>query len=186
MPASDPEFMQQEIILRNASSNDIETIAALHADSWRRHYRGAFSDAFLDGEVVDERKKIWRERLTATDVNHFTLVVDRDGQIVGFVHMILDDDPEWGALLDNLHVWYQFKRHGIGRRLLTAAARELAQRRPADTRFYLWVLDQNTTAQAFYAACGGRDVETSLRGPVPGGSNVLSHRVAWSDTAVFG
>ena len=24
----------------------------LHADSWRRHYRGAFSDAFLDGDVA--------------------------------------------------------------------------------------------------------------------------------------
>src|SRR5882762_4315778 len=127
-------FLQQEIILRNASSNDIEAIAVLHADSWRRHYRGAFSDIFLDGEVVAERRMAWSERLTDTNANHFTIVADHNGEVVGFVHMILDKDPDWGALLDNLHVTYQLKRHGIGRRLLIAAARELTQRRPTDTR----------------------------------------------------
>jgi ribosomal protein S18 acetylase RimI-like enzyme len=181
-------FLQWEIILRNASSNDIEAIAALHADSWRRHYRGAFSDAFLDGEVVAERRMIWSERLTATNANHFTLVADRNGEVVGFVHMILDKDPDWGALLDNLHVAYQLKRYGIGRRLLTAAARELTRCRPTDTRFYLWVIDQSTAAQTFYRECGGRDAEISLHehGPFPGGSCVLSHRMAWSDAAILG
>lgn len=100
--------------------------------------------------------------------------------------MMLDEDPEWGALLDNLHVTYQLKRSGIGRRLLTAAARELTRCRPTDTRVYLWVLDQNTAAQAFYRACGGGDVEISLHRPVPGGSTVLAHRMVWSDAAVLG
>ena len=35
------------------------------------------------------------------------------GAVVGFVHMILDEDPRWGALLDNLHVTHRLKRHGI-------------------------------------------------------------------------
>jgi len=181
-------FLQQEIILRNASSNDIEAIAVLHADSWRRHYRGAFSDIFLDGEVVAERRMAWSERLTDTNANHFTIVADHNGEVVGFVHMILDKDPDWGALLDNLHVTYQLKRHGIGRRLLIAAARELTQRRPTDTRFHLWVIDQSIAALAFYRSCGGRDAEILLHehGPFPGGSCVLSHRMAWSDAAVLG
>jgi ribosomal protein S18 acetylase RimI-like enzyme len=181
-------FLPREILLRNASSNDIEAIATLHADSWRRHYRGAFSDAFLDGEVVAERRAVWSERLKATNANHFTIVADYNGEMVGFVHMILDNDPDWGALLDNLHVTYQLKRHGIGRRLLTAAARELTRCRPRDTRFSLWVIDQSAAALAFYRACGGRDGEISLHehGPFPGGSCVLSHRMAWSDAAVLG
>jgi len=37
---------------RPARASDSEAIAALHADSWRRHYRGAYSDAFLDGDVA--------------------------------------------------------------------------------------------------------------------------------------
>ena len=180
-----PGLLQGEILVRKASSKDSEAIAALHAESWRQHYRGAFSDAFLDGEVGAERRRVWGERLTAPNAQHFTLVADRNGEVVGFVHMRLDEDPAWGALLDNLHVTYQLKRSGIGRRLLTAAARELIQWRPTDPRFYLWVLDQNTAAQAFYQACGGRDVEISLRG-VSGGSRVLCHRIAWSDAAGLG
>lgn len=158
---------QRELMVRNASSKDIAAIAALHAESWRRHYRGAFSDAFLDGEVEASHRKIWSERLTATSVNHFTLAADCNGEGVGFVHMLLDEDPEWGALLDNLHVTYQPKRSEVGRRLLTAAARELTRCRPTDTRVYLWVLDQNTAAQAFYRACGGGDVEISLPRAAP-------------------
>ena len=104
----------------------------------------------------------------APSAAHFTIGAFQSDAVVGFVHMILDEDPHWGTLLDNLHVTYGLKRHGIGRRRLTEAARELVQRRPADRRFYLWVLAQNTAAQAFYAACGGIRVETTLCGPFPG------------------
>ena len=80
---------------------------------------------------------------------------------------------------------YGLKRQGIGRRLLTEAARELVQRCPAERRFYLWVLAQNTVTQAFYAACGSTSVETTLSGPFPGGGRALSHRIAWPDAAVL-
>jgi len=32
----------EDLQLRLASPSDAEAIAALHADSWRRHYRGAY------------------------------------------------------------------------------------------------------------------------------------------------
>lgn len=173
--------MPQEITFREASVSDVEAIAALHAESWRRHYRGAYLDSFLDGDVFADRLAVWGARLTTPSADHFTIVADQSNAVVGFVHMILDEDLHWGTLLDNLHVTHQLKRHGIGRRLLAEAARELVQRRPADRRFYLWVLAQNTAAQAFYAACGGTRVETTLCGPFPGGGSALSHRIAWPD-----
>jgi ribosomal protein S18 acetylase RimI-like enzyme len=176
---------QQATGLRDACAQDIEAIAALHADSWRRHYRGAYRDAFLDGDVVADRRAVWGERLMAPSADHFTIVADRAGEVVGLVHMILDADPRWGALLDNLHVTHQLKRRGIGHGLLAAAAHELARRRPADSRFHLWVLDQNRAAQAFYTACGGTKVETTLAGPFPGGGTALSHRMAWPDAAAL-
>jgi ribosomal protein S18 acetylase RimI-like enzyme len=174
-----------EIALRPATAQDIAAIAALHADSWRRHYRGAFRDSYLDGDVVADRQAVWTERLTAPAPDQFTIVADRVGEVVGFVHMILDDDPEWGTLLDNLHVTYRLKRGGIGRRLLLEAARQLAQRRPTDSRFYLWVLDQNTAARAFYAKYGGTTVETALDDPLPDGSLGHCHRVVWPDAAAL-
>jgi ribosomal protein S18 acetylase RimI-like enzyme len=177
--------MQQEITFRDASMHDAEAIAALHADSWRRHYRGAYLDSFLDGDVLANRLAVWRARMTAPSTDYFTIVADQSGAVVGFVHMILDEDPHWGALLDNLHVTYRLKRHNIGSRLLRTAARELVRRRPTDRRFYLWVLAQNTAAQAFYAACGGTRVDTTLCGPFPGGGRALSHRIAWPDAAAL-
>lgn len=180
-----PCSRQQEITFRHASIYDVEAIAALHADSWRRHYRGAYLDSFLDGDILANRLAVWSARLTAPTEGHFTIVADQSDAVVGFVHMILDEDPHWGTLLDNLHVTHQLKRHGIGKLLLAEAACELARRRPADMRFYLWVLAQNTAAQAFYLACGGTKVETTLLGPFPGGGCALGHRMAWSDATTL-
>lgn len=44
----------ESIRFRLAVPDDAEAVAMLHATSWRRHYRGAYSDAFLDGDVVAE------------------------------------------------------------------------------------------------------------------------------------
>lgn len=166
--------------LRAATERDIDAIARLHADSWRRHYRGAFLDVFLDGDVVADRQAAWTERLGGPGKGQFTIVAELDGAVVGFVHMILDDDPQWGALLDNLHVTSDRKRSGIGTRLLAAAASGLVQR-GVTGGFFLWVLAQNAAAQAFYRCRGGIHVETVLRGPFPGGGTALGHRIAWRD-----
>jgi len=33
-----------------------------------------------------------------------TIVAERDGDLIGFVHVVFDADPRWGSLVDNLHV----------------------------------------------------------------------------------
>jgi len=60
----------------------------------------------------------------------------------------LSAETSWGALLDNLHVTYGRKRLGIGTRLLAATAQGVLDRSPG-SGLYLWVLEQNTAAQAF-------------------------------------
>lgn len=167
--------------LRLAEFGDAAAIAALHADSWRRHYRGAYSDSFLDGNVLENRVAVWSERLSQLDPYCFTVVAEIGNSVIGFAHVVLDQDQEWGALLDNLHVTYSLKRRGIGTRLLAQAARELIARRPSDRRLYLWVLEQNRAAQSFYIAHGGVCVEKTTHGPVPGGGTVPVQRFAWSD-----
>jgi ribosomal protein S18 acetylase RimI-like enzyme len=158
-----------EVTYRAARPDDVEGIARLHADSWRRNYRGAFSDAYLDGDLVAERLSVWTDRLRAPHTGTFTIVAEHagPGAIVGLAHTILGDDPAWGALLDNLHVSHAEKGHGIGTRLMAEAARGLIARDPASSLF-LWVLAQNTAAQAFYDARGGILVERQSRIPEPG------------------
>ena len=169
---------------RSASPSDVTEIARLHADSWRRHYRGAYSDAYLDGDVFEDRRAVWAERFSHDDDAHFTIVADRDSEMVGFAHTRLDVDPKWGALLDNLHVHYALKRHGIGRGLMVETANILRQKRPS-SGLYLWVLKQNTAAQAFYSSVGGEPVEDRLGGPLPGGGTAPVLRYAWPDPSVL-
>jgi ribosomal protein S18 acetylase RimI-like enzyme len=162
------------------TDRDADSIAALHADSWRRHYRGAYLDSYLDGDVVSDRQEVWRGRLAQPTTDHFTVVARHGDEVLGFAHTIVDEDPPWGSLLENLHVRSGLKRTGIGTHLLSHVAQSLLRLRP-DGSLHLWVLDQNTAAQAFYDARGGRRVETQRRGPFPGGGRAMGHRYHWSD-----
>jgi ribosomal protein S18 acetylase RimI-like enzyme len=169
-----------DVRFREATELDADAIAALHADSWRRHYRGAYLDSYLDGDILPERRAVWTERLNPPRVSQFTICGDLHGELIGFAHTVYDRDPVWGALLDNLHVRSDLKRTGIGVHLLSEIAIALERDRPSQS-LHLWVLDQNTNAQAFYEARGGTRVETALRGPFPGGGKALGHRYFWPE-----
>lgn len=143
------------LVFRAARATDAEAIAALHADSWRRHYRGAYADGFLDGDVDADRRAVWNDRLSSRRDDCHTIVAESEGDIVGFAHTILGEDPRWGALLENLHVAFGHQRRGIGARLLELSARAVIENSPA-SGLYLWVLEQNVAAQGFYRALGGR------------------------------
>lgn len=71
-------------------------MASLHALSWRLHYRGAYSDEFLDGDVETDRLVVWTGRLEGPDDGRATILAEDDGALVGFVHVAFGDDPEWG------------------------------------------------------------------------------------------
>lgn len=175
---------------RNAVPGDADAVAALHADSWRNHYRGAYSDAYLDGDVIADRRAVWTARLAAPGPEAVTIVAEAGPEMVGFVHVVLDEDERWGSLVDNLHVAYRRKRNGLGSALMARAARAVAER--GRTRaMYLWVLEQNTAARAFYNAIGGRAAERALA-PSPGVPGRLNGRPAvlrfvWPDACdLFG
>jgi GNAT superfamily N-acetyltransferase len=175
---------------RAASADDAPAIAALQTDSWRRHYRGAFSDDFLDGEVAGYLLQMWADRMAAPDPLARTILAVRDGEVVGLAHTVLDDDPRWGAFLDNLHVAYGLKRRGIGTRLL-ALTLQAVRGWSASSGLYLWVLEQNLDARAFYAAQGAVCVERAGV-PPPGGNqarltgNPMGLRYAWQGGRLSG
>jgi ribosomal protein S18 acetylase RimI-like enzyme len=187
------------VLYRRATADDAGAVARLHADSWRRNYRGAFSDAFLDGDVLADRMAVWTERLRDRPPDGgpgggpdgglvrrpaaTTVVAEDGGVVIGFAHTVFDHDPTWGALLDNLHVTHDRKRSGVGRVLLVRSAAAVVEREPSDG-LYLWVLEQNRAAQAFYRALGGRCVERGLASP-PGGGSPARFRFAWPDPAVL-
>jgi predicted N-acetyltransferase YhbS len=169
---------------RVATTDDVEAIAALHADSWRRNYRGAYLDSYLDGDVLPERVAAWTERLSAPTRPTVTIVTDDDGDVVGFAHTIFDEDEKWGALLDNLHVTHERKSSGIGSLLMAETASAVLRDRPG-RGLYLWVLEQNEAAQHFYEGRRGQRADRRLGGPFPGGGRAYTIRYAWPDPSIL-
>ena len=171
-----------------ATADDAQQVGLLHADSWRRHYRGAYADAFLDGDVDSDRTAVWTERLAVPGHTETVVAMESD-ELIGFVHVRFDADARWGSLVDNLHVRTARRGSGIGGRLLREAGHAVVQR-AATRAMYLWVLEQNIAAQGFYRANGGAAVETALV-PPPGGDPARLNgspaclRIAWADVAAL-
>jgi hypothetical protein len=134
MPAS------AELRYRAGRRGDARAIAALHADNWQRHYRGAFSDTFLDHDAAGYLLPLWTARLATPDPQARTIVAEDNDTVVGLAHTILGQDRPRGAFLDNLHVAHGRKGQRIGTRLLALTAQADLDTSPS-SGLYLWVLE---------------------------------------------
>ncbi len=162
----------------SARKEDAAEIAALHAESWRTAYRGLLPDAFLDGPVFDDRLQLWTARMVAPDPDRrFVLKAVADGRLVGFVCVLLDAEPSWGALLDNLHVEPSLKGQGIGHRLFREARAWVAEKAPGE-RMHLTVIEGNRVARRFYDRQLGTVVERTTVEPIEG-VRIPILRYAW-------
>ena len=169
--------------LRAMQPADADAVAALHAASWRGAYRGVFSDHYLDHEADTERRTAWRTRLNgATPCADWGLVAeDPAGRLLGFAWVMPGNDPTWGDYIDNLHVAPDAKGGGIGRRLMQGVAAEL-QRQGSPRGLYLFVLDVNTAARAFYERLGAEITDRQMSDPLGGREHPI-WRCVWRQPA---
>jgi ribosomal protein S18 acetylase RimI-like enzyme len=169
--------------IRPARIEDADAIASLHAASWRAHYRGSLSDAYLDGPIEAERQAVWAQRLYHPREGQVVLLAEMDSALIGFVCLFLDHDRDFGTMIDNLHVAVGHKGCGIGRLLMNHAAQSMLHalpRRPA----YLYVLELNHAARRFYDRIGGIAAERG-RKTEPDGSDVAVLRYVWLTPAAL-
>lgn len=151
------------ISLLQATAQDAQSIARLQAQSWRNTYRGMLPDEYLDRHVVADRLEYWPTRFArfASDRTLVLKAVDA-GTLLGFVCVLLDEEPEWGARLDNLHVSPEARGTGAGYALFQAAREWIARVAPG-TPMHLWCVEANQIARRFYDRQGGKVVETANR-----------------------
>lgn len=153
-----------------ATPDDWEEIALLHARSWQENYRGALSDDYLDNQVIDERKKVWKERFSKVDTNQITILAKDENKLVGLSCIFLNHDEQYGALLDNLHVHKDYKRLGIGKVLMDKSISAVNDK-TSGSDLYLLVLTQNHGAVRFYESVGGKRMETKTWETSDGSTN---------------
>lgn len=169
--------------IRVANESDAPTIAALHAASWRVAYRGALSDEYLAGDIVADRNAIWAERFRSPHPNQYVVVAVVKNQIVGFACAYSANDPEWGTLLDNIHVSLACQRNSIGTQLMRSVASWCLDTQ-SHSGLFLWVLQSNHPAQRFYEKLGAAEYGTDTWTP-PDGGTLPTFRYAWPDARVL-
>ena len=166
------------ITLTAATSQDIQSIAQLHANSWRIAYRGMLPDDYLDQRVEADRIEFWTTRFDSVPPDRrLVLKAESEATLMGFVCVLLDAEPKWGARLDNLHASPEAKGTGIGYALFQAAREWIARVSPG-TAMHLWCVEGNHVARRFYDRQGGKVVETAKR-PVAQELSVPELRYWW-------
>jgi len=135
--------------LRRADAADAERLAHLQLDCWDEAYTGLVPQPVLDESrrTVDQRIETWRRRLAdGAEV----LVAESDEALAGFANVGAprDADVDVDLELYAIYVRAAWWGTGLGHALFTAAVGD----RPA----YLWVVEGNARATAFYERQGFR------------------------------
>lgn len=149
--------------VRRGRVGDAAGIARVAVETWRATYRGIVADAFLDSLDVAERETRWAEALRRELPRIFVAEAEA-GEVIGFAAGGPErrgtdfggKQPDPGATTGELYAIYilpAHQRRGLGRRLVAAVARDLADR--GFQGLVVWVLEENP-ARAFYEALGGR------------------------------
>jgi ribosomal protein S18 acetylase RimI-like enzyme len=161
-------------LIRPARPADAQPIAAVHVATWRHAYAGLLPDGVLAGLDVGEWAQRWHRNLSAPAQGRFVLVFEQDGRVEGFVSGGRSRDQFPGGEVYAIYVDPACQGRGAGSRLLTAAARHLAEAH--FTAASLWVLVGNRPARRFYESQGWNSDGTEQPWTHPGGGTVMEVR----------
>lgn len=168
---------------REAHTTDATLIATLHAESWRDAYRNILPATYLQGPIIEDRISVWQQRLACSHPERqLVLLALQNDLLLGFACVLLDEEPQWGACLDNLHVLPHYKGQGVGRQLFAKAAQWVSTVEP-EWPMHLWVFESNHGARRFYDSLAGTVIERQIK--CIAGAEVPSLCYLWNDLDVL-
>jgi len=136
--------------------DDFLAISRIYARSWKAAFKGIVPQAYLDGLRDDRWAELWKGR--SVDM----VVLLECGQYIGTSAFCPARDEAmtgFGEII-SIYLLPEFYGKGYGTPLLEAAVRELQAR--GFERIYLWALEENARARAFYAKNGFRETEDRM------------------------
>lgn len=140
------------MILRRARPADATTIGAIHVAAWRATYAGLLPDGYLAGLSAARQARGYGALI---QLGRPVFVAEVDGAVVGFVTAGPARRAGLGTgEVETLYVLDDWRDRGLGRRLMGAAAAELAAQ--GHESLHVWVLRDNP-GRWFYARLGGRE-----------------------------
>lgn len=132
-------------ILRPATADDVEAVAALFHQGWHDVHPGRVPDGLTERRTPEAFLDRVAERIVETDE---TTVAEVDGTVAGFI-MVSGDEAE------QVYVDRAFRGTTVATLLLTEAERQIAE--SGHDIAFLVVVRGNDRAQAFYARQGWVD-----------------------------
>jgi GNAT superfamily N-acetyltransferase len=110
--------------------------------------------------------------------NQYVLLAELNHLPVGFICLLLNENNEFGSLVDNLHVANNAKGQGIGTQLMKYSAAYIEQHF-TEPKFYLWVFQKNYNTRRFYKKLGGACIKETEH-IMPDGNEHMLCRYVWN------
>jgi GNAT superfamily N-acetyltransferase len=132
-------------VLRPATADDVDAVAALFHQGWHDVHPGRVPDGLTQGRTPEAFHDRVAHRIAETDE---TTVAEVDGVLAGFL-MVAGDEAE------QVYVERAFRGTTVATLLLTEAERQIAA--AGHDVAFLVVVRGNDRAQAFYARQGWTD-----------------------------
>src|ERR1700684_1753395 len=146
------------IEIRRAKASDAPAVASAHDEAWRMAYQGIIPGTELE-KLINRRGPSWWD--SAIRKGSRIALLQFGDNIAGYANYgrnrarSLTYDGE----IYELYLRPEFQGLGFGRRLFTAARRDLAQ--SGIKSLVVWALSDNESAVEFYRALGGRPAARS-------------------------
>ena len=143
-------------------NDDRNKISSVYEQSWKTAYRGIIPDDYLDSIPAGR----WAAKVDTASWH--TLVCLEDGQIIGtssFSSSRFEVFKDYGEII-SIYLLPEYVGKGYGRQLMERVLSEL--RKAGYAKAFLWVLEENKNARAFYEKMGfalsSESIESNIGG----------------------
>jgi ribosomal protein S18 acetylase RimI-like enzyme len=146
------------IEIRRAKASDAAAVADTHDEAWRGAYQGVIPGLELE-KLVTRRGPDWWD--SAIRKGSRIAILAFGDKVAGYANYGRNRARSlfYDGEIYELYLCPEFQGLGFGRRLFTAARRDLAQ--SGLKSLVVWALNDNEPAVEFYRALGGRAVARS-------------------------
>lgn len=142
--------MSHTTIIREATVEDAEAMAAIHVQAWQSAYADIMPVDLLSNLSLEKHVTFWKNELTTKrSVNR---VAEENNTILGWASGATsrDEDTKGGPEIYAVYVSPENWSRGTGRRLMQRIEEDLS----CGQDLTLWVLEENQRAIGFYLSIG--------------------------------
>lgn len=141
-------------MIRYYKKEDIEQIAKIITDDWKKAYKGIIENEYL--EKLDYKKKA--KSIEEKYEKQKSIVYEENNIIQGYCRFGINRDEEknYGEIYA-LYISYNQRKKGIGKELLKKAMDILKER--SYKEILIWCLEENKEARKFYEKMGRKIIQ---------------------------